>query len=222
MSFVGIHLAEFVYPGYSVSQNYVSDLGATCSDLATSLPHDCVVVQPASAIFSLSTDALGLLILAAAYLMYPMGRSKRLSVLLGLTGLGALGVGLVSEAYSPYHSAFALTAFLAGGLAALESFRLLPRPLGYVSVALGTIALVALGWFALLALALRAAAGGAAALSVWAPLGVGGTERMIVYPVLLWVVVFGAALLTLPDPFRKPVAVATPAAEEPTEAGRAV
>jgi hypothetical protein len=90
-----------------------------------------------------------------------------------------------------------------------------------VSVALGTLALVALGWFALLALAIRATAGGAATLSIWAPQGVGGTERMIVYPILLWVVVFGAACLVLPDPFGKPVAVATPEKGQPAETGRA-
>jgi len=217
VSLIGIHAAEFVYPGYSVSQNFVSDLGATCSDVGTNAPHDCVVVQPASAIFSLSAGARGVAVFAAAYLMYPMGRPKRLAVLLGLTGLGALGVGLVSEAYSPYHAIFALVAFLLGGIAALESFRFLPRPLGYVSVVLGCIALVALGWFSLIALGTRGAAGGEAALPIWAPLGAGGTERMILYPVLLWVVVFGAALVALPHLFAKPAPVAAAAGTPPSQ-----
>ncbi len=204
VAFVGIHVAEFVYPGYSVSENFVSDLGATCSDLASSAPRDCVVVQPASVIFSLSTDALGLLVLAAAYLLLPMERPRRLPLLLGVTGLGALGVGLVSEAYSPYHSIFALAAFLGGALAALESFRILPRPLGYVSLVLGGVALVALAWFSVAAVELRTAG----SLSVWVPLGVGGMERMVVYPILLWVVIFGVALLALPEPLAKCVPVA--------------
>ncbi len=200
VSLLGIHVAEFLYPGYSVSADFVSDLGATCSDLASNAPRDCVVVQPASAVFSVSTDVLGLLVFAAAVRLYPMLRPPRLAVLLGATGLGALGVGLVSEAYSPYHAVFALTAFLGGGLAALDSFRVLPRSLGIVSVALGGIALVALGWFSL------AAAGGDAGLSVWVPLGVGGMERMVVYPILAWVILFGAALLTMTSPLEKPVA----------------
>lgn len=209
VSFTGIHLAEFLYPGYSVSQNFVSDLGATCSDMASSSPHDCVVVQPASAVFSLSTDALGLLVLAAAYVLYATARLRQLAILMGVTGLGALGVGLVSEAYSPLHSVFALTAFMGGGLAALASFRVMPRPLGFVSLALGGVALVALGWFSLAALALRLAAAGEASFSVWVPLGIGGMERMVVYPILFWVVVLGVSLLASPDSLARPAISAT-------------
>ncbi len=205
IALVGIHAAEFLYPGYSVSQDFVSDLGATCSDLASNAPRDCVVVQPASAVFSVSTDALGLLVLAAAYLMAPRTRVRRLAILTGATGFGALGVGLVSEAYSPYHSVFALTAFLCGALAAFESFRVLPRPLGIVAVALGGVALVALGWFSVAAVALRTAT----IPSLWVPFGVGGMERMVVYPILAWVILFGTALLTMANPLGRPAAVPT-------------
>ncbi len=203
IAFVGIHAAEFLYPGYSVSQDFVSDLGATCADLASNAPRDCVVVQPASAVFSLSIDALGVLVLAAAYLMLPMTRVRLLAILMGVTGFGALGVGLVSEAHSPFHSIFALSAFLGGALAALESFRILPRPLGVVAVALGGVALVALGWFSVAAVALRTAT----IPSLWVPFGVGGMERMVVYPILAWVILFGTALLTMANPLERPVAV---------------
>ncbi len=208
IALVGIHAAEFLYPGYSVSENFVSDLGATCSDLASNALRDCVVVQPASAVFSVSTDVLGLLVLAAAVRLYPLTRPPRLAILLGATGLGALGVGLVSEAYSPFHSIFALTAFLGGALAAFESFRVLPRPLGIVAVALGGVAFVALGWFSVAAVALRTAA----IPSVWVPFGVGGMERMVVYPILAWVILFGTALLTMANPLGRPVAVPNPSA----------
>ncbi len=205
IALVGIHVAEFLYPGYSVSEDFVSDLGATCSGLVSNAPRDCVVVQPASAVFSVSIDLLGLLVFAAAIRLYPLAQPSRLAVLLGVTGLGALGVGLVSEAYSPFHSVFALTAFLGGALAALESFRVLPRSLGIVAVALGGVALVALGWFSIAAVALRTAA----IPSLWVPLGVGGMERMVVYPILAWVILFGTALMTLANPLGKPVAVPT-------------
>ncbi|MBU3966041.1 MAG: hypothetical protein KKG76_01510 [Euryarchaeota archaeon] len=49
---IGIHLAEFLYPGYSVSGNYISDLGATCR--AT-----CIVYQPSAFIFNSSLIILG-------------------------------------------------------------------------------------------------------------------------------------------------------------------
>ena len=194
MSFAGISLAEAVYPGYSVSRNFVSDLGATCENMGALLPRECVYVQPASTIFSVCTDVLGILILAAGYLLYPMGPSRRLPILLGLTGIGALGVGLVSEEHSPYHGVFALMVFLPGSLAALESSRVVPRPLRYAFITLGSVALFALGWFGLL-LASGSAAGGPTGSGIWAPLGVGGTERLIVYPVLLWVVLFGLTLV---------------------------
>lgn len=213
VAFVGIHLAGLVYPGYSLSENFVSDLGATCSDLVANAPRDCVVMQPASTIFSLSTDALGILVVAAAYLIYQVRGPRRLAALLGLTGLGALGVGLVSEAYSPWHAIFSLATFLGGSLAALESFRVLPRPLGYVSLALGGIALVAIGWFSLAALAERGVIGG---LSIWVPLGVGGTERMIVYPILLWVVMLGVLLMAAPESLGMR-AGAAPASREPAQ-----
>ncbi len=207
VALVGIHLAELAYPGASVSEDFVSDLGATCADIASG-PHDCVVFQPASAIFSVSVDVLGLTVLAAAYLAYPLVLPKRMSLILGATGLGALGVGLVSEAYSPFHSIFALTAFLGGSVAALMSFRILPRPVGYVALGLGGIALAALGWFSLLSLEIRATAAGTAFPSIWSPIGVGGMERMVIYPVLLWVVVFGTALLVLPGILAKPAIAA--------------
>ncbi len=203
VALVGIHAAEFLYPGYSVSQDFVSDLGATCSDLASNAPRGCLVVQPASAVFSVSIDLLGLLVFAAAFRLYPLARPPRLAILLGATGIGALGVGLVSEAYSPFHSIFALTAFLGGALAALESFRILPRPLGVVAVALGGVALVALGWFSVAAVALRTAT----IPSLWVPFGVGGMERMVMYPILAWVILFGTALLTMANPLERPAAI---------------
>lgn len=214
VGFGGIHVAEFAYPGYSVSEDFVSDLGATCADIASS-PHDCTVVQPASAIFSLSVDALGLLVLLAAYLAYPLVLPRRLALLLGVTGLGALGVGLVSEAYSPYHSLFALTAFLGGSVTALASFRVLARPLAYVSLALGCLATVALGWFSLLSLEIRATAAGTAFPAIWSPLGVGGMERMVVDPILVWVVVFGTILLLVPGGLARP-SPRGPKARQPT------
>ncbi len=210
VSLVGINLAQLVYPGYSVRDNFVSDLGATCQhDPVTYWPYGCVYMQPASTIFSVSTDALGLMVLAAVSLMYPLGGTRRLSILLGLAGVGAFGAGLVSEQYAPYHSIFALMAFFPGSLAALESFRFLPRLLGYVSLALGGISLAAT--------LIHASVGGELGKPIWIPLGIGGMELMIVYPVLLWVTLFGAEVAALPNSFSGPVD-RTSGASAPAEA----
>ena len=59
---IGLILAEIYYPGYNVSTNYVSDLGATCPTSGT-----CVINQPTSNIFNISIILLGLLIIVGAY-----------------------------------------------------------------------------------------------------------------------------------------------------------
>jgi len=51
--FVGMLVAESVYPGYSISANYISDLGATCTDTG------CVIYQPAATVFNSSVILLG-------------------------------------------------------------------------------------------------------------------------------------------------------------------
>jgi hypothetical membrane protein len=87
---VGLNVAEDLYPGYNVSMNYISDLGATRN--AT-----CNLVQPSSAIFNSSVILSGLLILVAAFFIHRAFQTKPLSILLVLTGIGAIGVGVFSE-----------------------------------------------------------------------------------------------------------------------------
>jgi len=65
---LGVMVAEATYPEYSVSQNFLSDLGATCHYGAGTSP--CFVVQPASIIFNSVLFLLGSLSLASAYLVY--------------------------------------------------------------------------------------------------------------------------------------------------------
>ena len=57
---IGFNFAEDLYPGYSVSMNYISDLGATCDGT-------CNIVQPSSTIFNSSVTILGLLVLSRCF-----------------------------------------------------------------------------------------------------------------------------------------------------------
>lgn len=191
---VGVSIGESVYPGYSVNQNYVSDLGATrrVADSVVSV----TIEQPASLILTTILIAMGVLILAAAYLMFATTKSRRPVVFIGLFGLGALGAGIFSEAFYPTHGIFSLIAFLFGALAAIDSFRLERRPMSYVSVILGFIALVALSLFLGIA--------GYGLPPIETPLGVGGMERMIIYPIVLWLVAFGASVIASPELVGKP------------------
>jgi hypothetical membrane protein len=178
-------IAEFVYPGYSVSSNYISDLGPPCSNGAA------CPSQTSWFIFDASISLMGLCILVSAYYLYRYFRWKPISVLVGIAGFGAVGVGVFNES-APYmlHDIFSLIVFIGIGLAALVSFRLQKAPLGYFAIVLGLITLVSL--------VLYIPDSGASAGS-YLGIGPGGLERLIVYPVLFWSLAFGGHLMAMAD-----------------------
>jgi len=190
---IGVIIAESVYPGYSVNQNYLSDLGATVRSTDSGV--SIIIQQPAALIFDTILIVMGALLLAAAYLMFATAKSRRPVVFIGLFGLGALGAGIFSEVFYPTHGILSLLAFFFGPLAAIDSFRLERRPMNYISPILGFISLVALSLFLGIA--------GYGLPSVYTPLGLGGMERMVVYPTVLWLVAFGAFVIAAPESVAK-------------------
>jgi hypothetical membrane protein len=177
LAFMGIITAETLYPGYSTAQNAISDLGAT-------LPPDSIIIEPSATIFNTTMVMSGLLIIAAAYCIHRAFRRQAITVLFGLFGIGVLGVGIFDGSYGDIHAIFALLAFLAGGLSAVASFRIQRTPLSYFSVALGGISLLDLILYYIMLDA-----------SPFAVFGIGGLERWIAYPILLWVTGFGGYLM---------------------------
>lgn len=177
LAFLGIITAETLYPGYSTSQNMISDLGAT-------EPPNSIIIQPSSSIFSASMFFCGLLILAASFFIQRAFRKLKLTVLLGLFGTGVLGVGIFNGSYGDIHAIFALLAFLMGSLTAIASFRVQKAPMSYFSIILGGIALLDLVFYYIMGDA-----------SPFAIFGLGGLERWIAYPILLWVTGFGGYLM---------------------------
>lgn len=173
---MGMLVAEALYPGYSVSQNYISDLGATCNG-------SCTIVQPSSTIFNLSVIGLGVLGIVGAYFIWSGFRSVSVSSLFAVAAIGAMGVGLFPETTGIYHSVFSLITFLFAGASAIASSRLQRAPLSYFSVLLGGLTFVALALFM---------------SRNYLGLGPGGMERMIVYPVLIWLLGFGGLLIAHP------------------------
>jgi len=167
----GLNVAEDLYPGYSISTNYISDLGANCN--AT-----CTIVQPTSTIFNSSVFVLGLLVLVATFFIFRAFRAKLLTVLLGLSGIGAMGVGIFTETSLTMHWIVSLIAFLFGGLSALASYQVEKAPKRYLSAVLGILSLTALSLFA---------SGEFLEFGNFLGLGPGGMERLIVYPIMLWV-----------------------------------
>lgn len=168
-------VAESLYPNYSISENYISDLG----------------VGSTSLIFNLSVFFLGATAFAATYLLRRVIPSKMLLFCLALCGIGAMGVGIFPE-NSPFHlhTMFSLAAFLFGALSAITSYSMQKSPLSYFSVALGFLSLAALTLFIVAEVHLRYFS-----LSFNLSFGLGGTERMIVYPVILWAIGFGGHLI---------------------------
>ncbi len=170
---IGINVAEELYPGYSVSANPISDLGATCRTT-------CMIQEPASLVFNSAVIVLGALGITASYFLYRTTRWKLLTLFMALSGIGAIGVGTFPETTGVVHKIVSLIVFLFGGLAAVSSYRIQEAPLNYLSIILGVLALVALVLYS---------------SGTYLTLGQGGMERMIAYPALLWFVGFGAYLM---------------------------
>jgi hypothetical membrane protein len=163
--------------GYSVSANYVSDLGATCPIGAGG---GACYIPPSAMLFDASVALLGLTFIACAYFMQRAFRWTPSTVSLALTGIGALGVGIFPETAEPFHGIFSLMTFLFAGLSAVLTARFQRKPTSYFSRILGLVTL----------LALVAVVGG-----MNLGLGNGGIERIVIYPVLFWAVGFGAYMM---------------------------
>jgi hypothetical membrane protein len=101
---------------------------------------------------------------------------KVFSILVLLTGIGAMGVGIFPETNPIAHEITSDIAFIFAGLTAIWGYRHTKAPLSYFSVILGVINLVAIVLFT---------------ANVLLGLGVGGMERMIVYPVVAWAIGIG-------------------------------
>lgn len=128
--------SEELYPyvnhvGYSVSLNYISDLG----------------VGGTAVIFNTSIVILGLSVIVSAYLVYSLFGSRSLLVTLFLAGIGATGVGTFPETHPLFHTIFSLITFLFAGLSAVLSYRVVSRWFGVFSVFLGLLSLVSLALY---------------------------------------------------------------------------
>ena len=174
---MGFITAEALYPGvYTTHTNTVSHLGA-------SEPPNSVVLLPSAAIFDLTMLVTGAMILAGAWFAYRALRRKAVLIPTALLGIGVVGVGTFPLTHPAPHTLFAFTAFLAGGLAVLLSAWVTPQPLRAIFAVMGTVSL----GFTLASVFLLE----------WGPfarLDLGGVERWMVYPVLLWLVGFGGYL----------------------------
>jgi len=168
--------AEFFYPGYSVSQNFISDLGATCRST-------CQIFQPSSFIFNSSLVITGVFVIASGYFYSKakVPKSRALIILLWIAGISSAGVGLFPETTGIIHTIFSVIVFFSMAFASIFSFRVTKMPLKILSVILGLFTLS----FIFLYIG-----------KIYLGLGAGGAERFIVYPVLFWALAFSGSLMS--------------------------
>jgi hypothetical membrane protein len=174
---------------YSLSQNYISDLGANACGVFSGR----YVCSPWHDVFNASIVLFGILMILGVILVrtgFPARGTRTVGLgLLVLAGFGAIGVGLSPETYNlTVHTLSAAVAFVGGGLALVvlgvamfrdtrwDGFRAYTMLSGLVSL----IAFIL--FFA----------------KVYGPIGVGGMERLIVAPILLWALVAGIHLVRIP------------------------
>lgn len=180
---------------YSLTQNYISDLGAVNCGVfgGTASYGGHYACSPWHLVFNVSIVVLGLLIVLAVVLArtaFPVRRSRTIGLLLlALAGVGSVGVGLSPEDVNiTVHSLSATVAFLGGGLALIVLGFAMFRDTRWdgfraYTVLSGLVGVIALGLFL----------GG-----VYPGIGVGGMERLIVAPILLWSIVVGIHLAQIP------------------------
>jgi hypothetical membrane protein len=166
-----IMLAAAMVPGYDFRGGAISDLG---------------VFPETALLFNASLVLVGLLNLLGGYFFYRTHGKRWLLAVFAIAGVGAAGAGLFPLDTGGLHGLFALLAFLFFNVQALGSATHLTGLVRGLSVLAGAVGVV---FVVLMAL------GDAGNAAAFGPIGHGGTERMIVYPVMLWLVALGGYLL---------------------------
>lgn len=168
----GMILAQSQYPGYSLEDNYISDLGNFAHPVPAILFNTSIVIFGAMAVYA------GLLVRDTI--------DRWLGVLVALAGAGAVGVGVFSEGtVIAIHAIAALTVFSCGSLAIFRSAQVLyGRPVSYVFAVLGCVAVFSL------ALLIFDIGTGRSLLGI----GIGGVERLVALPIVIWTVATGIFL----------------------------
>jgi hypothetical membrane protein len=125
----------------------------------------------------------GVLLLAGAFVLWRLYKDRVLAVVSTLFGAGAFLVGVFPGNTTP-HPFVALIAFVFAPLTAIAVFRVTAGPFRFMSLFAGLLSLVAL------------IAGELGDNSFFVKsIGIGGTERWQVLPIILWLAFFGGYLL---------------------------
>jgi hypothetical membrane protein len=171
-----IMLAASIAPGYDFAGGAISDLG---------------VIPETALLFNASLAAVGILNLFAGWLLFRSRRSVAVLAVFLLAGIGAVGAALFPLDRGGLHTIFALLAFV--------TFNLEPLVIGLASrgwLRLVSVLVTIIG-LAFVGVMMVGDGGNPAAFG---PINHGGAERMIVYPVMLWLLAYGGFLTARHDP----------------------
>jgi hypothetical membrane protein len=168
-----IMLAASIAPGYDVPGGAISDLG---------------VIDETALLFNLSLVTVGALNIVGGYLYHRLHRQALVLATFLVAGLGAAGAAAFPLDGGAPHALFAIVAFVAFNLEAIAVAPLVHGPMRLVSVLAGITGLV---FVVLMAI------GDAGNAAAFGPIGHGGTERMIVYPVMTWMLALGGYLMAV-------------------------
>ena len=197
--FVAEAVAISGWPGpYSLSRDYISDLGAVGCGVAAGATADMTktLCSPLHAVMNASLFLQGLLLVGGTALVwssFPRGALWKVALLLiGGSGAGVFLVGLAPEDALPgphFLGAVENFIFCNAGMATMGAAMLRQRRgmplLGLVTFAAGVVGLLGVACLGVALVTPRADLG----------LGAGGMERLVAYPFPLWIAAMGAMLL---------------------------
>jgi len=169
-------LLEAVAPGYSMHDNAISDLGT---------------IPQTRLLFNLSLVAIGAMNLVGGLFLFRELRDKVLFSFFLLGSIGAMGAALVPlDSPVGAHGLFALIAFLFTNLEIILIAIKLHGSMKVIGFLAGVIGLIFLGLMVLV---------DSGSVDVSGSIGHGGAERMIAYPTLLFLILFGGYLMARPS-----------------------
>jgi hypothetical membrane protein len=175
MYILAINIIESLFPGYSIATNSLSDIGGM-------LP----LIEPAATIFNVFSIILGILLISSAYLIIKSGGCRLFSSCLAIFGFCIAALGVFPEYTHGIHVAFATIAFFFGSFSLLFSYRLgINIPMTIISIILGLVALLTI---------LSPLIFGIGPNNPLDIFGKGGAERLIIYPIIMYLTALGGYL----------------------------
>ena len=160
------NISQILYEGYSVKDTLLSDLG--------------VWEHPSALLFNTSLVLFGILGISIGVVLWPDKKLNFIPLLFVLCGIGMLIMAAFPISIEWAHDVGAFLSFVLIAVAALACYWTFPGPFGVVSLLLGIISFFAEITYK---------------SEIYFGLGAAGSERMIIYPLFIWMAAFAAVLI---------------------------